>query len=72
MDVRIGMQNVSREIQIETDDSADDVAKAVKAALESGTLELADSKGRRVIVPTASLAYVELGEESKRRVGFGG
>jgi len=25
-----------------------------------------------VLVPSHSLAYVEIGEESKRRVGFGG
>jgi hypothetical protein len=28
-------------------------------------------RGRRVIVPTASLGYVEIGSESKGRVGFG-
>ncbi len=72
MDVRIGIQNVSREVFLETDDSADDVAKAVTAALAGGPLELTDNKGRRIIVPPGALAYVEIGEESKRRVGFGG
>jgi hypothetical protein len=29
-----------------------------------------DSKGTSYIVPTASLAYIELGTEESRRVGF--
>ena len=72
MEIRIGIQHVSREITLETDDSADAVSKAVADAMSGSVLELTDSKGRRIVVPSASLAYVEIGEESKRRVGFGG
>jgi hypothetical protein len=36
------------------------------------TIEFHDGKGRRVIVPSAALGYVEMGSEEKRRVGFGG
>jgi len=36
-----------------------------------GVLTLMDEKGRQVIVPVDKLAYVEIGEQSERRVGFG-
>ena len=47
--------------------------QAVADALsgKSGLLQLTDDKGRRVIVPADRLAYVEIGEVSIRKVGFG-
>jgi hypothetical protein len=44
----------------------------VAQALEQGTpsLVLQDAKGKRVIIPTAGIAYVEIGAEESRRVGF--
>jgi len=33
-------------------------------------LQLVDNKGRVFVVPTDALAYVEIGEEETRRVGF--
>lgn len=71
MEIRIGVQNVSRELVVETDKSADDIAALVAAASTSGTLDLLDAKGKRVVVPVAAIGYVEMGEESKRKVGFG-
>lgn len=71
MEVRIGVQQVSREIVIETAMAADEVAEAVAAAVAGSMLDLTDRKGRRVLVPSASLGYVEVGAESKTRVGFG-
>jgi len=73
VEITIGVQNVAREIVVDSDQSADEVAAAVSAALTgtSAVLDLTDSKGRRVLVPTASLAYVEVGAETKVRVGFG-
>lgn len=72
MEIRIGVQNVSREIVLETDKSADDVAAIVAKAVAGGTLQLTDVKGRRIVVPSAAIGYVDMGEETKRRVGFGG
>ena len=60
------------EIVLETDKSADDIAAIVAQAVAGGTLELTDVKGRRIVVPSAAIGYVDMGEESKRRVGFGG
>jgi hypothetical protein len=34
-------------------------------------LSLSDEKGRRVVVPVSALAYVEIGEPTVRKVGFG-
>jgi hypothetical protein len=72
VEVRIGVQHVSREITLETDMSADKVAKAVADAMSGSTLDLTDDKGRRIVIPGSALGYVEIGEVDKRRVGFGG
>ena len=72
VEIKIGIQNVSREIVIETDQSADEVSAIVDKAFAGTTLELTDNKGRRVLVPTAALGFVELGTEERHRVGFGG
>ena len=72
MEVKIGVQNVAREITIETEASAADVAKAVAEALEQGSiLILTGEKGRQVLVPANVLGYVQIGEQEKRGVGFG-
>jgi hypothetical protein len=74
VEVKIGVQNANRELVLESADSADDVAKAVAAALsepgEGATLSLSDAKGRRVIVPVGKLAYVEIGPATSGTVGF--
>ncbi|MCB2412061.1 DUF3107 domain-containing protein [Demequina sp. TTPB684] len=72
MEIRIGIQNVSRELMVETDKTSDEVAVLVSDALKGGTFDITDAKGRRVIVPAGSLGYIDIGEEEKRRVGFGG
>jgi len=72
MEVKIGVQNVAREITFETDSSAEEVVAAVSAAIEQGTaLTLTGEKGRQVLVPAGVLGYVQLGETEKRGVGFG-
>ncbi|GAA2492673.1 DUF3107 domain-containing protein [Terrabacter carboxydivorans] len=71
MEVRIGVQNVAREITFETTQSSDEIHAAVKAALGSDVLELVDDKGGRVIVPSVSIGYVTTGAERKSGVGFG-
>lgn len=38
---------------------------------KTGLLQLTDEKGRRVLIPADRLAYVEIGEVSTRKVGFG-
>jgi hypothetical protein len=72
VEVRIGVQNVSREVVFESTESAADIAAAVSKSLEKGTvLTLVDDKGRQLLVPAAVLGYVQIGESDKRGVGFG-
>ena len=72
MDIRIGIRDSSREIAFESAQSAIEVEATVAAVLEGGAkvLKLTDNKGRRFIVPTDALGYVEIGAEEARRVGF--
>jgi hypothetical protein len=72
VEVRIGVQNVARELTFESEESTEAVTAAVEAALSSGSLlRLTDDRGRLYLVPTASIGYVHLGDSEKGRVGFG-
>jgi hypothetical protein len=73
VEVKIGVQHANRELVLESEQSPDEVQEAVAQALSGKTalLQLTDDKGRRVIVPADRLAYVEIGEVSMRKVGFG-
>jgi hypothetical protein len=71
VEVRIGVQNVAREITFETTLSSDELVAVVKAAREGDVLELTDDKGGRIIVPSATIGYVTTGAERKAGVGFG-
>ena len=73
MEVKIGVKGAPRELVVETDLSAEQIAAAVTASLSSddGLFTLADSRGRQVLVPADKLAYVEIGESETRKVGFG-
>ncbi|MDQ6615703.1 MAG: DUF3107 domain-containing protein [Actinomycetota bacterium] len=76
MEVRIGVTQSPREIEVDLGDDADAaaVAKSVEDALtgDPGVLWLTDRKGRKVGIAAAKLAYVEIGSPNEeRRVGFG-
>ena len=72
MEVKLGIQNIGREIVLESSQEADAVAKVVSEAIAKGTeLRLTDEKGRQIIIPANVLGYVEIGAEEVRRVGFG-
>ncbi|SDI77142.1 Protein of unknown function [Nonomuraea jiangxiensis] len=75
MEIKIGIRSVHRELIVETDLSAEQVEEAIRNALSAdrgGVFAITDVKGRRVVVPTASLGFVEIGEDESRPVGFGG
>jgi hypothetical protein len=75
VDVRIGVTQAPRELNLELDDDERDKARdAVEAALSGAVdvLTLVDRRGRTVSVPAAKIAYVELGPvDGDRRIGFG-
>jgi len=75
VEVRIGIVQTMKELEIELPEDADhdEVIAEVEAALAKETvLWLTDRRGRRVGVPSARVAYVEVGAPAgERRVGFG-
>jgi hypothetical protein len=72
LEIKIGVQNIGREIVLESTQDADAVAKVVEDAITKGSeLRLTDEKGRVIIVPGNALGYVEIGAEEARKVGFG-
>ena len=71
MEIKIGVQQASRELTLESGDTAEAVEKLVNEALSGGqVLVLTDIKGRRVLVPSDRLAYVEIGGGVSGQVGF--
>jgi hypothetical protein len=73
VEVKIGVVEGPRELTIASGQSPDEVQSLVADALKNpdGVLTLYDEKGRRYIVPSAKLAYVEIGAVEPQRVGFG-
>jgi hypothetical protein len=72
VEVKIGVVETPRELVLTSSQTPDEVQAQVTEALQdgSGTLTLDDEKGRRVLVPSAKIAYVEIGPADSRRVGF--
>jgi Protein of unknown function (DUF3107) len=72
VEVKIGVADSHRELTLSTSDSPDEVEALVTAAMQhtQGMLSLVDDKGRRYMVPTSRVAYVEIGPADSRRVGF--
>ncbi len=76
MDVRIGIIQTVKELDIDLPEGtthADVVADVDKAlAQPDGVLGFTETRGRRVAVPSAKVAYIEIGGGGEdRRVGFG-
>ena len=76
MDVRIGVAQAPREIEVELADSTnpEELVAKIDAAVAKGDgmLWFTDKRGRRIGVPAAKLAYIELDTATEtRRVGFG-
>ena len=75
MNVRIGVTDTPKELDIELADDTD--VDALKTELDSalggeGTLWLTDKRGRQVGVPIARVAYVDIaGDDGEPRIGFG-
>jgi len=73
--VRIGVTYTAKEIEVDLQDDADgdEIVKQIEEALDDDgkVLWLTDRRGRRVGVPSAKIAYIEIGGHEDRRVGFG-
>ncbi len=73
MEVKIGITDSPRELVFNTAQTPSEVEELVTNALGKGSdvLALTDDKGRRFVVNSAKIAYVEIGVADARRVGFG-
>lgn len=74
MEVKIGISESPRELVFSSAQTPAEVEELVAAALskESEVLSMTDERGRRFLVPTGRIAYVEIGAADVRRVGFSG
>jgi hypothetical protein len=76
VDLRIGLTQTPKELEIHLPEDADPAAiqTQVAAAIAEGTtLWLTDRKGRQFGVPGEKVAYIEIGTpKDERRIGFGG
>ena len=74
MDIKIGFADSARELIISSNSSQDEVAAKVAEALadDSGVFDVTDYKGRRYLVRNSRIAYVEVGTNTPRTVGFAG
>ena len=72
MEVKIGIQSVTRETTLNVDLSIDEVLDAYSQARKDDTwLSLTDASGRQMVIPAAKIGYIEFGQEHARPVGFG-
>lgn len=72
MDVKIGVAESPRELVVSSALTPEEIEKLVSEALagKQSVLTLVDEKGRRVVVPVARIAYVDIAPADTRKVGF--
>jgi hypothetical protein len=72
VEVKIGIQSITREIVVETNSPAEDVENSLSDALSDGSLfVLEDDKGGKLLVPGDKIGYVQFSGSEQRRIGFG-
>lgn len=72
MEVKIGVSESPRELVVNSAQPHDEVEALVADALagRSDILSLVDEKGRKLLVQSAKVSYVEIGPADPRKVGF--
>ncbi|WP_460398083.1 DUF3107 domain-containing protein [Actinophytocola sediminis] len=72
VEVKVGVADTARELVLNSDQTPDEIESLVATALQNSeaTLSLVDDKGRRYLVPSGRVAYVEIGTADSKRVGF--
>ncbi len=73
VEVKIGVADNGRELVVSSASEPEEIQAQVAKALKdsSGTLVLEDEKGKKVVIPSARIAYVEIAPSDSRKVGFG-
>lgn len=73
MDIKFGFADTPRELVIRVGGEQDAHQKAINDALANNSVvELEDEKGKKFIIRTDRVVYVELGSSSQHQVGFAG
>jgi hypothetical protein len=71
MEVKIGVRHAPRELVIDTADTAEELeARLADAVSGGGLFAVTDTRGRRVLVPAGTIAYLEIGGGAIGQVGF--
>jgi hypothetical protein len=71
-EVRIAVARVASDLVFESAMTTAEIKNAVTQALTSGDpLTLSDIRGHEIIVPADKIGFVDVGDSSPRRVGFG-
>ena len=72
MQIRIGIADSGREIELEVDDADALIAEVEQAVAGSAAMIwLTDTKGHRFGVPSSRVAYVQIEADERASVGFG-
>jgi hypothetical protein len=73
VEVKIGVVDSGRELVLNSSAEPEEIEAQVAATLKKvdATLVLVDEKGKKLMIPSARIAYVEIGQSDGRRVGFG-
>jgi hypothetical protein len=72
VEVKIGIQNIPRELELETSSSPDEIERSLGSALANGGMfVIRDEKGGKILIPAEKIGYVELNGTEQRRIGFG-
>lgn len=72
MDIKIGLAESPRELVISSAGDQDEILAQVTRAIEGGepTLTMSDDRGRKFVIRTERISYVEVGNTTARAVGF--
>ena len=72
MEIRIGIRENQRDLAFETNLSSAQVSALVTNAFaaKQELVSFEDDKGKTILVSVAGIAFVEIGAEQNRRVGF--
>jgi len=72
VEVKIGIQSITRELVVDTPSSPDEVERSLMTALSNGGMfVIRDDKGGKILIPADKIGYVELNGAEQRKIGFG-
>ncbi|SJM56907.1 DUF3107 domain-containing protein [Gulosibacter sp. 10] len=70
MEIRIGIEHSAREITFESNQSAAEIETLLTDAFKSGVARFVDDRERVFLVNAEKITFLEIGEETQRRIGF--